>query len=317
VTMVRQEFFQLLAPGARKSFVEYRDLKERKAQYGVWMNVESSDKAYEDVIHFAGLPPAQLKPENTPIVYNDLIQGGSKRYVNLTYALGARWSLELEQDDLYGVIKDTNKALARSHMFTKEYTATNVLNLGFSTTLTDDGVSLFNNQHPLLGGTAATNVLPGASNVISASGTYPNAPATGMDLSFTALQYMVNLFERMPDAQGIPVAVAPKTLLVPPELQFIAIELLGSAGKPYTADNEVNSILGQNLQYHIINYLTSPSAWFVVGPKDEHRLRFFNRMEADFDMDDDFDTKAIKVSCIERYSAGADSWIGTFGSNGP
>lgn len=316
MTMVRQEFWQLMAPGARKSFVEWRDLKMRESAFRSWMNVESSDKAYEDAIHFAGLPPSFLKPENTPIAYYDLIQGGTKRYVNLTYGIGARWSLELEQDDLYGVIKTTNKAMARSQEFTKEYTATNVLNLGFTSTTTDDGLSLFNNAHPLLGGTAATNVLPGFSNISSTAGTYPNAPATAIDLSFTALQQMVNIFERMPDAQGIPINVKPEILAIPPELQFIAIELLGSAGKPYTGDNEVNSLLGQGLKYMILNYLTSGSAWFALAPKDEHRIRMFERMTEDYDMDDDFDTKAIKVSSIERYSVGADNWIGVYGANG-
>lgn len=315
--MTRQEFWQTLAPGARKNFIEFDALNYRGNYYSKFLNVETSDKAYEDAIHFAGLPPMPEKTENSPVAYFDLIQGGTKRYVNLTYGMGVRYSLELSQDDLYGVIKKSPEAITRAYSFTKEMTAANVLNLGFTSTTTDDGVSLFNNQHPLLGGVAATNILPGASNVISAAGTYPNRPSVDADLSFTALQLMITQFERMPDARGLPVSVRAKTLVIPPELQFIAKELLGSSGQPYTADNQINSLLDLDLGYTINNYLTSASAWFVVADKSQHRMRMFERQAMEQEMDDDFDTLAIKHIGFGRFSVGADTWIGTWGSNGP
>lgn len=316
MSMTRQQFWQLLAPGARKNFVEFQDYKYHERQYEKFLNVESSDKAYEDAIHFAGLPPMPEKTENAPVGYFNLIQGGTKRYVNLTYAMAYRASWELTEDDLYGVIKQGPKAIVNSGMFTKEQTAANVLNLGFSTTTTDDGVSIFNNQHPLLGGVSATNILPGSANVISAAGTYPNRPAIDADLSFVALQLMSNQFERMPDSQGLPIVVRPRLLIIPPELKYIAIELLGSAGKPYTSDNEVNALLSDGLMYTINNYLTGASPWFVTGAKDEHRMRMFERSKMEDDMDDDFDTRATKFLGITRFSVGADTWTGTWGSNG-
>lgn len=315
-SMLRQQFWQLLAPGARKNFIEFQDFKYHQRQYEKFLNIESSDKAYEDAIHFAGLPPMPEKTENSPVAYFDLIQGGTKRYVNLTYGMGVRYSLELSQDDLYGVIKKSPEAIVRGAMFTKEMVAANVLNLGFSSTTTDDGVSLFNNAHPLLGGVAATNVLPGATNVITTAGTYPNRPAVDADLSFTSLQLMINQFERMPDARGLPVSVRPKTLIIPPELQFVAKELLGSSGQPYTSDNQINSLLDIGLGFTINNFLTSASAWFVVADKSQHRMRMFERQTMEQEMDDDFDTLAIKHIGYDRFSVGADTWTGTWASNG-
>jgi phage major head subunit gpT-like protein len=317
MSMLRQQFWQTLAPGARKNFIEFQDFKYHSRQYEKFLNVESSDKAYEDAIHFAGLPPMPEKTENSPVAYFDLIQGGTKRYVNLTYGMGVRYSLELSQDDLYGVIKKSPEAIVRGAMFTKEMVATNVLNLGFSSTTTDDGVSLFNNQHPLLGGVAATNVLPGSANVISAAGTYPNRPAVDADLSFTSLQLMINQFERMPDSRGLPISCRPACLVIPPELQFVAKELLGSAGQPYTGDNQINSLLDIGLKFTINNFLTSASAWFVVADKSQHRLRMFERQNMEQEMDDDFDTLAIKHIGYDRFSVGADTWFGAWGSNGP
>lgn len=319
MTMVRGGFAQLIAPGVHKNFVEWLDLEQDKSLYDKIFNMETSTKAFEDEVQFAGLGPMPEKTENAPVIYNDAVQGGTKRYVHLTYALGCRTSWELYEDDQYGIIKQVPKALARSARFTEEQVAWNVFNNGFSATgtTTVDGLSLFNTSHPLLGGVNATGIAPGVTNVISSSGTYPNRPSTDVDLSFTALQLMSNQFERMPDSMGLPITVKPKLLIIPPELKFIARELLGSAGKPYTSDNEINALLGEDLTFMSCGYLTSQSAWFIVSDKAQHMLKFFRRHAIDSDYNDDFDTRAMKQISFMRFSVGATYWIGTWGSNGP
>lgn len=315
--MVRGTFAQTLAPGVHHWFLHFLDLQMRGEEYSQIFNVENSTQAFEDEVEMAGVGMMPEKPEAAAAQYDDLVQGGTRRYVHLTYALGSRASWELIEDDQYGIIKQVPKAHARSAMFAREMVSWNVFNLGFSTVLSIDQVSLFNTQHPLLGGTAATAIGPGLTNVIFASGTYPNRPSPDVDLSFTAVQLMVNHFERLVDSQGIPVRVKPRTILIPPELKFIAREILGSPGKPYTADNELNALLGEDLKFHVIHYFTSQSAWFAVADKEGHQLKFFDRHPIDTDYDDDFDTRATKVVTFQRFSAGATSWIGTWGSNGP
>ena len=317
MTMIRAQYAQLMAPGIEHNFVEFLDLKHRERQYDKVFNIDNTTKAFEDEVQFAGTGPAPELTEGENVAYADLIQGGTKRYVPLKYALGARVSYELIQDDLYGIIKQAPKALAFSLAFTEEMVPWNIFNSGFSTITSTDGVSLFNNQHPLLGGTNATNTGPGLANVISASGTYPNSPATQLDLSFTAIQLMSNQFSRMTDSLGLPVMIRPKKLLIPPELVFIARELLGSPGKPYTTDNEINSLLGEDLTYDVISFFTSASAWFAVTNKEHHQLKFKWRKSIDTDYDDDFDSQAVKMLTYMRIAAGATHWIGTWGSNGP
>lgn len=315
--MVRGQFAQTLAPGVHHWFLHFLDMQMREEEYSHIFNIESSTQAFEDEVEMAGVGMMPEKPEASAAIYDDLIQGGTKRYLHLTYALGSRASWELIEDDQYGIIKQMPKAHARSAMFAREMVAHNVLNLGFSTITTTDGVSLFNTQHPLLGGTAATNAGPGLTNVIAAAGTYPNRPTPDVDLSFTGVQLMVNQFERMIDSQGIPIRVKPRCILIPPELKFIAREILGSPGKPYTGDNELNSLLGEELKFRVCHYLTSQSAWFALADKEGHQLKFFDRHPIDTDYDDDFDTRATKVLTFQRFSAGATSWVGTWGSNGP
>jgi hypothetical protein len=317
-TQVRGQFSKLLAPGLRKIYLDSVELEQRSEEASKIFNIETSEHAYEQDTKFAGFGPLVEKPENTPISYTGMIQGGDKRYIHLTYGLGVRTSKELYDDDKYGIIKKAPVALARSEMYTKEIVAMNTFNQGFSTNVTTtDGVSLFNSQHPLLGGPSATNVGPGLANVIYAAGTYPNRPSTDIDLSITALQIATNQFERLIDSMGLPVTAKPRHLVIPPELKFIAREILGSSGKPGTSDNDINSMLGEDLAFTISHYTTSQGAWWLVADKKNHYCKVYMRQQPKMTFDDDFDTDALKQKTTMRMSAGATDWIGVWGSNGP
>lgn len=317
MTMVRGQYAQLMAPLGRKVFNQWIDTFQRDLEYPHIFHIETSTKMYEDELEFAGTPPAIEKPENTPVTYTQFRQGGTFRFIHLTYALAARVSYELYDDDQLGVVKQIPKALARSMRFTEEMVAWNVFNQGFATVKSIDGVTLFNNQHPLLGGPVATNIGPGLSNIISAAGTYPNRPATDLDLSFAAIQLMTNQFERLVDGMGMPIIYKPKAILIAPANRFLARELLGSPGKPGSATNEINSLLGEDLGYMVGHYLTADTPWFALCAKEMHHLKFYRREAVNTDMDDDFDTDALKQKVRTRFSVGPANWLGTWGSNGP
>lgn len=317
MAMVRPSFSQLMQTGLRKLYLETEMLEQRAEEFPTLFNVETSTKQYEQDVKMAGMGPLQEKPEATAVAYQDMIQGGSIRYLHLTYALAALTSKELMDDDQYGVIKKIPQALARSTRFTRESVAFAILNQGFSNTVTTtDGVSLFNNEHPLLGGVAATNLGPGLQNVVSAAGTYPNRPPTDLDFSVGALQLATAYFDRLVDAQGMPVTLKPKYVVIPTELKFLAREILGSSGKPGSSDNDINSILAEDYEYIAPHYLTSATAWFLICEKKQHQMNVFIREAPNTSFDDDFDTDGIRQKTRTRMSAGATDWYGTFGSNG-
>jgi len=318
MTQVRSAFAQLMAPGLKTIYDDATTFEQKAKSYPVVFNVETSKSEYEQVLEMAALGPLQEKPENTPTAYNDMIQGASKRVIHLTYSLGIRTSKELKDDDKYGLIMTGPKALARSTRFTEEVVAWNIINQGFSTNVTTfDGKTLFNNQHNLLGGAGATNIGPGVSNVISAAGTYPNRPATDIDLSMAGIQLAVNQANRMVDNLGFPVNIRFKNLIIPPELIFIARELLGSPGKPYSSDNEINALLAEEIKFMSTPYLTSGSAWFLTAEKKDTALTVYMREGSNTKFDDDFDTDAIKQKTRMRMSAFCPRWQGIWGSQGP
>src|SRR6266576_4255059 len=145
MSMVTGQYAQLLAKGMRKTFVQWNEIQKRDLEYPKVFNVETINSAYEDELEFAGMQPTPLKFENQSVFYTSLIQGGTIRAIPLTYGLAARCSFELYDDDQLGVIKQIPKAISRSNHFTEEMVPWNLINLGYSTVKSIDGVSLFNN----------------------------------------------------------------------------------------------------------------------------------------------------------------------------
>src|SRR2546430_7261060 len=83
MTMMRGQFSQLMAPGLHGEFVHWVDTLQREEEFSHILHVEPSDKPFEDEVEFSGLPPMPLKPESEATIYQDALQGGTKRYINL------------------------------------------------------------------------------------------------------------------------------------------------------------------------------------------------------------------------------------------
>lgn len=315
---VRAKFPQLMQPGLRKIYFDSLDNALKQSDYPKVFNEANSTREYEQELEMAGISALQEKPENASTAYAEMKQGGSKRYIHLTYSLGIRTSKELWEDDQYGLVNKGPALLSRSSAFTQEMVAWNVFNQGFTSAVTVvDGNPLFFNQHALLGGAQATAIAPGAAGVISAAGTWPNRPTQDVDLSIAALQLATNHAARMIDNMGFPIRLRWETLVAPPELRFIAREILGSPGRAYTADNTINSLIPEDYKHLEVPWLNSPSAWFLVAGKPDHSLMVFHRERPSTDFDDDFDTDAIKQKTRLRMSAGATRWQGVWGTQGP
>ena len=315
---VRAKYPQLMQPGLKKIYFDSLDNQMKQSDYPKVFNEMNSDSEYEQELEMAGVTALYEKPEDASTAYTEMKQGGSKRVIHLTYSLGIRTSKELYDDDKYGLIKKGPTILARSAAFTQEMVAWNVFNLGFTTAVTTfDGLSLFNNQHALLGGAQATSIAPGVAGVISAPGTYPNRPAVDVDFSVAGLQLATNHAARMIDNMGFPIRLRWTNLVTPPELRFLVREILGSPGKPYTSDNTINSLLPEDYKNIEVPWLNSPSAWYLVAEKKDHALQVLHRERPTTDFDDDFDTDAIKQKTRLRMSAWCPRWQGVWGTQGP
>ena len=318
MAQVRAKFPQLMVLGQSKIYFDALDAALKQSDYPKVFHEKTSDNEFEQEMEMAGLSALQEKPENTPSAYNEMIQGGTKRYIHLTYSLAIRTSKELMDDDKYGLVKKGPVLLARSAAFVQEMIAWYTFNNGFTSNVTSvDGNPLFYANHPLLGGTPTTNLAPGAANVIYSSGTWPNRPSTDIDFSVAGLQLATNHAARMVDNQGFPIRLRWMYLVTPPELRFLVREVLGSSGKPYVADNTINSLLPEDYKNIEVPWLNSASAWFMCADKEDQTLRVYHRERPKTLFDDDFDSDALKQKTRLRMSAGATRWQGVWGTSGP
>lgn len=290
----RGQFAQLLAPGLYELLFEY--LEQHPEEYSQFLNVESSEKAYEEDQIIAGLALARLKREGEPITYDDPIQGGTKRYLHDSYALGWQVTKEMIADDKYALMRKIPGELMKSCRQAWEQVGANVLNLAFSTVVTADGVSFMNNAHPLLGG-----------------GSYSNALTPASDIGVSSIQDILILFENMVNERGLKMQLSPTNLWIAPEQQFITAKVLQSQFDVGTGNNDINTVQGR-LEPAVLHFLTSTTRWFVSS-KGTNYAKFYWRAKPEVDSMDDFETKGTKHSIFFRISAGASDWRGWAASN--
>lgn len=291
----RGQFGQLLAPGLDEVMFEY--LKEHPEEYAQYMKVSTTDQAYDEDQILAGLGLARKKPEGEQITYDDPIQGGSKRYISDPFALGWQVTREMIDDERYDIMAQIPGELIKGCRQLWEQQSANTLSGGFTTTTVADGLPLFSVQHPLLGG-----------------GTYQNRLSPDVDISQTAIQDALVLFENMVNDRGLRMRVEPNDIWFNPNLQFIAAEVLQSQFKPGTGNNEINSVQGR-LRPHVLHFLAALNQWFVSNTADVNYLKFKWRTKPQSEMTDDFETKGVKHSIYFRFATGATDWRGWVGSN--
>jgi phage major head subunit gpT-like protein len=294
-------FSHLLAPGLRKVFFQHLD--ERSAEYSKIANMERSSRAWEEDLEVGGLGSMPVKPEGRGIVYQDFRQGGKKRYTHLTYGLGFRVTLEMMEDDLYGVMRKNTRELAKAARNAREVAFFNMLNNGFTV---EYGFPKFGVKEPLIA----------VSHTKLGGGIGSNRATTDADLSPTSLEAAIISFEALKDEMDIPVVIKPRMLLVPPQLKMVAREILGSEFRPYTSNNEINALREEGLDYMVGHYLVDSDGWFLLAGKGDHDLNFFERQAVRFQNGDDFDTGDAKFKAFQRFSTGAGEWRGVYGSEG-
>lgn len=265
-------------------------------------DASTSDKAYEEYVEETGFGLAPVKPEGGSVSYDTDAQGYIARLMNVTYALGAKVTMEAIDDNQYeDVAKKKAKKLARSMRQTKENVHANILNRGFNSAFVGgDGKELLATDHPTLDGTQA------------------NEPAVAADLSEASLEDMLILIRGMKDSRGLRIQAKGIKLIIPPQLEFVATRILSSTNQSGTANNDINAVRAMGMLPGgtvTWDYLTDADAWFIKTDVDDGLIKQQRKAMA-FTQDNDFDTSNACMKAMERYAAGWADWRGIVGSPG-
>jgi hypothetical protein len=290
----------LLLPGLRGVEGKYEMIP---SQYDKIFTKHDSKLALERTAEMRYLGLAQLKTEGGQTSFDN---NAGERYVynqeHNEIALGYAITRKAIDDNLYKTqFHPSNLGLIESFQQTKEIYGSNLLNTAttYNANIGGDGVALCSTSHPIDGGTVA------------------NKPTTDVDLNeATLLNAMIAIRTNFKDQAGLKVFARGRKLIVPPQLEPVAIRLTKTELRPGTADNDVNAILstagGLPEGYMVNDFLTSAYAWFLLTNIDG--LSYMERVKFETDMQVDFVTDNLLVKGYERYSFGYYNWRSIYGS---
>jgi hypothetical protein len=240
---------------------------------------------------FVGLP--FLKDEGAATQFDN---GAGERFtwafVHIEVALGYAITRKAIDDNLYKAqFNPTNLKLQEAFAQFKEIQGANVLNLGnvYNSAQIGDGVALFSTAHPFDGGTWA------------------NTSTTAKSLNEgSLLADMTNVRTQFVNERGLRILSRARRLVVPPQLEQVAIRLCKTELRPGTAMNDVNAILtlsgGLPEGFIVLDFLTSSFAWFLTT--NIEGLIHMLRIPYESDMWVDNITDNLLVKAYERYSFG-------------
>ena len=290
----------LLLPGLRGVEGKYEMIP---SQYDKIFTKHESKMALERTAEMRYLGLAQLKTEGGQTSFDS---GAGERFIynqeHTEIALGYAITRKAIDDNLYKTqFMPSNLGLIESFQQTKEIYGANLLNTAttYNASVGGDGVALCATNHPIDGSTVS------------------NTFTIQQDLNESSLlNGMINIRTNFKDQAGLKVFARGRKLIVPPQLEPVAIRLTKTELRPGTADNDVNAILstagGLPEGYIVNDFLTSPYAWFLLTSIDG--LAYMERIKFESDMQVDFVTDNLLVKGYERYSFGYYNWRAIFGS---
>lgn len=278
----------LLLPGLRGVEGKYEMIP---SQWDKLFTKHNSKMALERTAEMRYLGLAQLKTEGGQTSFDN---NAGERYVynqeHNEIALGYAITRKAIDDNLYKTqFHPSNLGLIESFAQTKEIYGANLFNTAttYNPAVGGDGVALCSTAHPIDGGTFA------------------NTPTTQVDLNeATLLNGMIGIRTNFRDQAGLKIFARGRKLVVPAQLEPVAIRLTKTELRPGTADNDVNAIMstagGLPEGYTVNDFFTSPYAWFMLTNIDG--LSYMDRIPFETDMQVDFVTDNLLVKGYSRWS---------------
>ena len=299
-------FADLLKPGLKRIFDVA--MGRPRPMMEMLFGQEASTR-YEE--QYQGMGAQGLVPPfDGTVPYHDFDAGYRTDIRNYEFAMGIQVERRLVDDDQFGQIKRRASNMADSFNTTIETDAANVFVNGF----TDSGTNRMG---------ASTN---GADDVGLLSAAHPYSPANSgttqanegtLALNLGNLDTTRQAMRNFTDDKGGLLGVNPDTLLVPPELERTATQLVSERAiyEPGSAQYDVNMFAGR-FRPVVWDRLTDSNAWFLLDSKlMKQHLIWQWRIKPEFAQAEDFDGLTAKFRGYMRYGIGWTDWRWVFGQN--
>jgi len=300
---ISENWAYALDPGIRMWFEEQRQALAARSLIPLLFNRTTSSKHAEYDVMMGGM--GDFDEYKGAIDYDDIDQGYRKTYEHVEYVKGFKVERKLVDDDLYNIISQRPRAFAIAAMRTQEKHAASVFNNAMSSSyLGGDGKALCANDHP-----------------------YSPANSTSIDnnlalsLSYANVVSARESARAFVDDRGQLVATNHNLLLVPPELEGTAHEILmtmrgSNSQQSGTANYTANLLQDRGFRYVVWDYLTDSNRWFLIDTDlSKLYLNWFDRvpLELAIDPTGGFDLEA-RWRAYMRYSYGWSDFRWVIGS---
>jgi hypothetical protein len=276
----------LLLPGLMNVTGQYRMIER---QWSSVFTTHQSNMQLERTVQARFLPIAALKSEGGVTTFDN---NAGERYVwnmePIEAGLGYAITRKAIDDNLYqSAFMPTNLGLNKSFNEFWEVEAAGIFNTAgtYDPNLGGDGVALLSVSHPY------------------DYGVWANTTSVQMNLNEASLTTgQKSIRKNFVDEAGLKVRARAQQLIVPVDLEDVAIRLTQTELRPGTGNNDVNVVTrmsgGIPKGYKVMDYLTSSLAWFLTT--DIKGLIHLQRIPYETDMFCDFTTDNLLVKGYER-----------------
>lgn len=238
------------------------------------------------------------------VVYDSASQGYDTTATHLEFTSGVQVERKLFDDDQFHIMYERPKGLATALNRTRQKHGSRIFNNAFSTDTffynNTEAVPLCSNSHTT---TSGVSTATGFDNLVTSSLTAAGVAAARIQ--------MVGFR----DDRGNRITIVPDEIWIPNDLYEQAFEIVGSAGKVDTANNNRNVHEGA-FTIHEWNYMSDANNWFMIDSRmRKQRLFWIDRVAAEFAFAEDLDTLIAKWRGYARYSNAQTDWRWILGAS--
>jgi hypothetical protein len=260
--------------------------------YGTWMRLRP---ATTRTIEKTSLDPAgaySALPDGADFDFAAPREGNAKTYTQSTVALAFQVSAEayhfLDKISFAEFVQSVGASAGRK----LSSDAYSVLSGGFTDT-GPDGVALFSAAH-----------------TAQVGGNQSNTGSTA--LAEASLQSALTTLRRLKTPDNILAQASPSVLVVPPELEYDANELVNSVLSG--ADNQINHLSTKGLTVVTAPDLSDANDWMLLDPIVFRAYMYVSKMSSP-KMWIDQDSDNLRLSDRIIFATGYDGWRGAFGAS--
>ena len=211
---------------------------------------DSTEKYYEEETTEVGIGLFTETADGEDYHEDQNFPGYYTRYNLAKFTSYFRVTEDLMEFEKYNTMGRRSRDLGNKANVTEDTMVHLIYNQGFTQNL-GDGFPLFSLDHPGYPGSGAK---------------YPNVLSVQASLSYTSFNSVLTAIKRQTDERGTLIRMRPRKLVVAPENELTAREILKSAGRPDTANRADNELKGMadGIDIVVDPYINSPSMWFII-----------------------------------------------------